>query len=265
MPEIWVLSTFNILGREHRDRQVKKKSSKDSTRSYLNLPYYDLSFLLESDYLGIEKEFVALDAVYRFGIKVLDDSGVINRLIRAVRFNYLDLNDLLSVASNNRKMFSNSKEFQTYFTQEMERRLRADFSGLKDSYTQSQRICYKIKEHAQTPNVAQCITKWLVEGNRHGKNERAIRKLKHQLENQYQEHKKIKRKLESDISDILHNRERYVRKCYADTKPKIEVTRNLRRSNEEEKKPSVLSMLGVRKSECSQSEKNKEKGKLKFS
>jgi hypothetical protein len=50
---------------------------------------------LESDYLNIEKEYTALDAAYRYGVKVLDDPEVINRLIRGVRFNYLELNDLL--------------------------------------------------------------------------------------------------------------------------------------------------------------------------
>jgi hypothetical protein len=61
--------------------------------------------MLKSDHLAIEKEIVALDAVYRYGMKVIDEPGVINRLVRGIRFSYLDLDDILSTASNEKKLF----------------------------------------------------------------------------------------------------------------------------------------------------------------
>lgn len=143
------------LDLDRNDDKRLRKSSKMETRTYLHLAYYDLAFMLHSDHLAIEKEVVALDAVYRYGMKVIDEPGVINRLIRGVRFGYLELNDILSIASNDKKLFSNCTEFQNRLSKEIERRLKLSMNIPVISTIQPLRVRYKSKAMVNGQNVAQ--------------------------------------------------------------------------------------------------------------
>ena len=115
----------------------------------------------------------------------------------------------------------------------------------KEEFYQTPRVNYKLKDSSTCVNVAEAITKWLLEGSRNGKHERIIRSLKLKLEHQHEYHTKVKRKLENDIKDMLDNKEKYIRKCYGDVKPKYDPKK--RSSPKEEKKLSVIDLLGVRK------------------
>jgi hypothetical protein len=82
----------------------------------------------------------------------------------------------------------------------------------------------------------------LVEGKRDGKNERIIRKLRQELEHQEKYHKKVKRKYENDIKDLLENKniKRPLDSMRYNPKPRVE---------ESERKLSVIDMLGKRRSD----------------
>lgn len=250
---------YRLEMNQYREPARRDTNKYKGVRSYLNLTYYDFSFLIESNYINIEKEYFALDAVYRYIVKVLDDPGVTNRLIRGVRFNYLDLNDILSVASNNRKIFATSSEFQSSLSMEIERRLKAGIVSKSQEPTQPRRINYVDKEtESLNSNVAESITKWLVEGNRHGKHERVIRKLKFQLEQQHEQYKKVTKKYEQNIKELIDDRHKHARRFIDEPKPRLGLLGNKRNSGDkkEETKTSVLGMMGIRKSGTAQSERN---------
>lgn len=145
-----------------------------------------------------------MHAVYRYGVKVLSDSGVASRLIKGIRFSYLDLSEILNVAHSNLKLFAKSIEFQRKLSEEIERRMQCSYQGNNDSI-EIPRFRYSgIKVEVPT-NVAEEITKWLVESQTNGKQERMIRRLKYELEREFEDKKKRRRKYEEDVNEILRN------------------------------------------------------------
>lgn len=185
-------------------RNYYEEERYSSARTYLNLTYYDLSFLINSIHLNIKEEAVALQAVYRYGIKVISDSGVTSRLIKGIRFSYLELGEILNVAHSNLKLFAKSPEFQKKLSDEIERRMKCSHQGNNDSI-ETPRLRYADSNIEVPRGVAEEITSWLVKSQTNGRQERMIRRLKYELEREFEDKNKRRRKYEDDVEEILNN------------------------------------------------------------
>lgn len=184
-----------------------------------------------------------MKVVYRYGIKVLNDAGVINKLIRGVRFNFLKLEDILSVAHSEVKMFAKSLDFQMKLTNEINRRMMLQIAFSSKIESEKPRITYIGKEFNKDEiKVSEAITNWLLETKSNGKQERMIRKLNYELEKQFQENKKAKRKYENDINDLMNHKRRFISETNL---PRRDYDNN----KKEERKYSAIEMLGIRKTE----------------
>ena len=214
----------------------------------MDLPYYDLSFLLNSDFLNVEAEQIILDVVYRYCMMVILDSAIINRLIRSVRFNYLDFGELLRISSEGKKVFQFSSEFQASLVMEMDRRMKGSYNSLKIEYERP-RFNYKTKDPKDLSwNISEVISKWIVEEGNNSRLERTIKLLKLKMEEQYKHHQKVKRRLEDNLNDLLKDKDRFVKRPIADQyKPNNRILELRNDHIIDNNRPKVADIIGNRR------------------